>query len=113
MNLVEDTIDGHSPLPDNVYIDKSPLHGMGIFAKISVPKGYDFGITHVADTRFTDGFVRTPMGGFVNHSNHPNTTMVIKEDIIRMYAAKDVRKDEELTVDYRPWYKEDVLATYK
>ncbi len=113
MNLVIDSIDGHSPLPDNVYIDKSPIHGMGIFAKVDIPAGYDFGITHVVDKRFSDGFMRTPMGGFMNHSDTPNTKTYEKDDVVITQAISDIRKDEELTVDYRPWYKEEVLASYK
>lgn len=112
MSLIEDNIDGHSPLPGNVYIDKSAIHGMGIFARVDIPKGYNFGITHVADERFPDGYIRTPLGGFINHSNDPNVEMYEIEDFLRMRTVKAVNKGDELTVDYRPWYKEEVLATY-
>lgn len=107
-----ETIDDHQPLPDNIYIDQSPIHGMGLFAKVDIPQGHDFGITHVKDDRFPNGLIRTPMGGFVNHSYDPNLEMIEIDDTIRMKTIKSVKKNEELTVNYSPFYPKEVLDSY-
>lgn len=105
-------IDGHSPLPDNVYIDKSPIHGMGVFAKVDISKNHDFGITHVKDSRFSDGYIRTPFGGFINHSYTNNLEIIEDEDTLHIITNRDIKKDEELTVNYSPYYTEEELANY-
>lgn len=106
-------INGHSPLPGNVYIDNSPIHGMGLFAKSQITKGHDFGITHVADKRFNNGYIRTPFGGFINHSYNPNCEIVEEGDTLHVRTLTDVNEGDELTVDYRPYYTEEEMATYK
>jgi SET domain-containing protein len=111
--LVKSDIHGHKPLPAEVYIAESPFHGHGIFAAKSIPADYDFGITHVADTRFPNGFIRTPFGGFINHSFEPNCRLLEIEDTLHIKTIKSIDKDQELTIDYRPWYSEEEVATYK
>lgn len=106
-------INGHSPLPDNIYIEHSPIHGMGLFAKKDIGNGWDFGITHVADDRFADGYIRTPFGGFINHSLSPNCEVYEVDDTLHMRTIQDIPKDSELTIDYRPYYSEAELKGYK
>lgn len=110
--LVPNKIKGHDPLPANVYMNKSPIHGMGIFAKEDIPAGFDFGITHVADKRFPDGLIRTPLGAYINYSPNPNVIVYEDGDTLRMKTLTNITAGEELTLDYRPWYDDKVLATY-
>ena len=112
-NIKSHSIEGHSPLPDEVYIEKSPIHGMGIFTKVDIVKGHEFGVSQVADKRFDNGYIRTPLGGFINHSYEPNAELYDDDDTIRMRAIKDISKDTEITVNYAPYYSEEILATYK
>ena len=112
-NLVADNIGGHNPLPSHVYLAKSKLHGMGVFTEKPIHANHDFGITHVADDRFSNGFIRTPFGGFINHSNKPNCRIYELGDTLHIQTVAEIKAYEELTIDYRPWYKNEEVAKYK
>ena len=80
----------YRPLPDFLEIRRSEVDGLGLFTNKTIPKGTELGITHVRDGRFQNGYIRTPLGGFFNHSEEPNCEASIKE----------VEKDKELTAYY-------------
>lgn len=103
---------GFKPLPDELYIDKSERHGMGLFASRDLPANHDFGISHVPDKRFPDGYIRLPLGAFINHSDDPNCIEIDGEELSTIETIKPVKKGEEITITYRPWYAEEVLQTY-
>lgn len=86
-------INGHSPLPENIYLGESKIHGMGLFAKVPISKDFDFGITHVADDRFSNGYIRTPFGGFINHSFTPNCMVYEDGDTLKIKTIIDIEKD--------------------
>ena len=62
----------YRPLPKEVTIKESDIEGLGLFAIEKIPKGTNLGITHVLDSRWPDGYIRLPLGGFYNHSETPN-----------------------------------------
>ena len=62
----------YKPLPDSVEIRNSSIHGVGLFAKTSIKKGIHLGISHVFAPGFKGDHIRTPVGGFINHSDEPN-----------------------------------------
>ena len=103
----------YSPLPDCLTISTSKLHGLGLFAAKQIPAAYDLGITHIEDARFPDESVRTPLGGFINHSLEPNCDLVEQGDLFRLITLRKINKGEELTVDYTPWYDKAALAAFK
>ena len=92
------------PLPSNVTIKKSRIHGLGLFAKSNICSDSVLGVTHVKDKRFSHGYIRTPLGGFVNHSEDPNCVKVFEEEqwgkIYHMRTIKPIKKDEELFLKY-------------
>ena len=91
----------YRPLPKSVEILKSPIDGHGLFAREDIPKGTELGITHVRDKRFQDGYIRTPLGGFFNHSEEPNCEAYLEDtDFICLRTLKDIQKGEELTAYY-------------
>jgi len=90
----------YRPLPKTVYLRQSEIDGMGLFAKQQIEIGHEFGITHVADARFENGYIRTPLGGFFNHSETPNCEAYMKDDCICLRSLKKINKDEEITVKY-------------
>jgi len=92
------------PLPENVELKKSAIHGLGVFATELIHSGYDFGITHVKDDRFQDGYIRTPLGGFINYSKNPNTEFIEFDGGFKFRTIKDIQPGEELVADY-PLYK--------
>ena len=50
-----------------------------------------------------DGHIRTPLGGFVNHSDKPNCYWVEENDLIHMKTKTPIKCGEELTLKYK-WY---------
>ena len=97
------------PLPSNVTIKKSSIHGLGLFAINKIPAKSDLGISHVKDKRFSHGYIRTPLGGFFNHSKKPNCEAVYIGDFIKIRTLMHINLDDEITVDYTKhnWIKEN------
>jgi hypothetical protein len=93
----------YRPLPDYLAIGPSDIHGAGIFAKEDIPKGIEIGISHVYDPEFENDFIRTPLGGFLNHSEKPNCELMEKDDNYHYKILKTMKKIEEgqeLTTKY-------------
>ena len=90
----------YRPLPDNVAVQPSEIDGAGLFAVKDIPAHHEFGITHVKDNRFEDGYVRTPLGGFFNHSDKPNCEAYVDGDFIRLRSLKNIEQGHEITVKY-------------
>ena len=96
------------PLPDFLTIKESKIEGLGIFATKDIQDGSDLGISHVYDDRFPDGYIRLPIGAFINHHEMPNCKAIVSESDpllgklkhIRIISIKDIEKGEEITLDY-------------
>ena len=91
----------YRPLPDYVTIRDSPIEGFGLFATERIPAGTYIGIVHVVSENVVDGIVRTPLGGFGNHSDTPNC-FKIKFDQTKTWlgAIRDIEPDEEIVWRY-------------
>ena len=100
----------YKPLPESLTIQQSAINGLGLFATENLEQGVNLGMSHVA---IGSGIIRTPLGGFINHSNDPNIVKVEltinnEDDPLLKVATKkwnlvtikDIRKGEELTVRY-------------
>ena len=104
----------YKALPDFLTIDKSKIHGLGLFATEDIGKDTNLGISHVKNTsgKFEDNYVRTPLGGSINHSDDPNCIKFIPDvvvapdvkvslpDYMSLKTIRKIRKGEELTVTY-------------
>ena len=91
----------YRPLPDCVTVLRSAIHGLGLFATKDIPRGYELGITAIADSRFLHGYIRTPLGGFFNHSDDPNCEGHVSPDgLVRLRTIKKINKGDELTARY-------------
>jgi hypothetical protein len=90
----------YRPLPVSLEIRKSEIDGLGLFATQDIPENTELGITHVKDSRFENGYIRTPLGGFFNHSENPNCEAYPDGDFIRLRSKTFIRKDEELLATY-------------
>ena len=96
------------PLPDFLTVKESKIEGLGIFATKEINEGSDLGISHVYDDRFPDGYIRLPIGAFINHHEMPNCKAIVSESDpllgklkhIRTIAIKDIEKGEEVTINY-------------
>jgi len=92
----------YKPLPNTLTIKESDIEGLGLFATKDIKKNTNLGMMHYI-TEFSE-IIRTPLGGFINHSNKPNCIKE-KEDLIyeeRTYLITNrlIKKGEELTVKY-------------
>jgi len=95
------------PLPSNITIKRSSIHGLGLFAAKNILPKTELGISHVKDKRFSHGYIRTSLGGFFNHSEKPNCEAKYAEDFIKLKTITAINSGEEITVDYRKhdWIK--------
>ena len=92
--------DRYRPIPDNLELAKSPIDGYGIFAKFDLDAKIFIGITHTTPKKEELGRQRTPLGGFLNHSDNPNCFIVVERDWSRLYTVRPIQVGEELTVYY-------------
>ena len=79
----------YKPLPDSVVVKESTIHG----------------VSHVYAPGFEGSYIRTPLGGFINHSDEPNCHKIEspEESMLTYYSlvtSRDIDKYEELTLTY-------------
>ncbi len=87
----------YRPLPEGLTIKNSDIEGLGLFTEKPIRAGEVIGITH----RFIDEeILRTPLGGFYNHSEEPNCYSKIEPTLAIMIAKRDIEVGEELTTTY-------------
>ena len=91
----------YKPLPDYITIKESPIHGLGLYATERIAEGTLIGIIHHVHSSSENGVIRTPLGGFGNHSDTPNCFKLLIEDTTWWIGAKeDIEEDEEITWTY-------------
>ena len=91
----------YRPLPKQVTIKQSTIDGLGLYSTESLYPGQYLGITHVSNNKFENGYVRTPLGGFINHSDTPNCE--VREDVdgnLMLFTLRPILPNEELTLKY-------------
>lgn len=91
----------YQALPPFLHIKDSSIAGQGLFARDDIPEGVDLGITHVV---VDEEIMRTPLGGFINHSDSPNCSKWSEDQewgqIYYMKTTKNIKKGEELFLKY-------------
>ena len=115
----------YRPLPEGLTIKESSIDGLGIFATKRIEALVNLGMSHIRnegsivvkgyeeseytleDKKFENGYIRTPLGGFINHSDTPNCFK--GEDIrhhkglskyLYLWTNQVIEEGEELTVKY-------------
>ena len=79
----------YKPLPKFLTIKKSPIEGLGLYASEDIKANCFIGLTHIRDKNFENGYIRTPLGGFYNHSNNP-TVMRMVSDVLPKLKFGDI-----------------------
>ena len=69
----------YKPLPKCLTIKKSPIEGLGLYATADIKANCFIGLTHVRDKDFENSYIRTPLGGFYNHSNEPTIIRMVSD----------------------------------
>ena len=91
----------YRPLPKEVTIKQSEIEGLGLYSTESLIQGKYLGISHIVNDKFENGYIRTPLGGFINHSDTPNCE--VREDVdgnLMLFTLRPIPQDEELTLKY-------------
>ena len=87
----------YRPLPESLTIKPSSIEGLGLFAVKTIPKNTDLGMIHFS---YGELIIRTPLGGFINHSKKPNCKKLDLEDEWHLKTTKEIKAGEELTLKY-------------
>ena len=74
----------YRPLPKELTIKKSPIEGLGLYALEDIKSNTFIGVTHIRDEQFENKYIRTPLGGFYNHSNEPNVRRMVSDILPKM-----------------------------
>ena len=90
----------YRPLPTYLTINSSKINGLGLFAVEPIKKSTNIGISHVKDLHFANGYIRTPLGGFINHSTTPNCETFYEGPLISINTLTDIKAGDEITLKY-------------
>ena len=109
---------------DKIYVNDSPIHGLGVFAKKKIKEGDVFEICPVVDIGMRVGEVSSvllnyrfnwPSGttwekqvvglgyaSLYNHSNNPNAQWmsIYNDNVFEFFALRDIEPNEEILVYY-------------
>ena len=85
----------YRPLPKCLTMKKSPIEGLGLYAAEEIMANRFLGITHILDENFENNYIRTPLGGFYNHSNNPNIQRVVSNILPKYKCCNDLPIKEE------------------
>ena len=91
----------YRPLKSCLTIKSSEIEGLGLYAIEDIESGVILGVSHIEDDRFENGFIRTPLGGFINHSGESNTRIEYEDDMGRLVTTRKIEKGEEITLKYK------------
>lgn len=87
----------YMPLMDGLIIKRSEIHGHGLFANKNIEANISLGTSHIM---VEDELIRTPLGGFYNHSESPNCTKVRNGRTWQLITLRELKAGEEITVNY-------------
>jgi SET domain-containing protein len=71
----------YRPLPQQLTIKNSAIEGLGLFATQDIKANSFIGVTHIRDEQFENKYIRTPLGGFYNHSNEPTVMRMVSDSL--------------------------------
>ena len=87
----------YQALPKELHIQDSSIAGQGIFAKEDIPDNTFLGMSHLL---LGEVIYRTPLGGFINHSDDPNCVKWCEDDKYFGKTLRPIHKGEELFLKY-------------
>tara|TARA_B100000678_G_scaffold267762_1_gene253572 strand:- start:366 stop:653 length:288 start_codon:yes stop_codon:yes gene_type:complete len=84
-------------LPEQLCVRDSNIAGQGIFAKTDIPTGTYLGMSHIVEDEI---IYRTPLGGFLNHSNDPNCVKYYEDGKYFVKTIREIKSGDELFLKY-------------
>ena len=92
--------DSYKHLPKCLTIRHSNIDGLSLFATEDIPGAVYLGETHFKIDAAED-WLRTPLGGFINHSEISNASIELLDNNLRGLTTKrNILEGEEITVTY-------------
>ncbi len=92
--------DSYKHLPKCLTIRHSNIDGLILFATEDIPGAVYLGETHFKIDA-TEDWLRTPLGGFINHSEASNASIELLDNNLRGLTTKgNILEGEEITVTY-------------
>ena len=103
-----DKLKEYHPLPSGLTVAESGISGQGVFTTRRLVAGTELGISH---WRIDKELIRTPLGGFINHSDEPNcqrSQIRIKPGLDKwnLMVIEDIEEGSELTLKYKLYVPE-------
>ena len=100
-----DRLKQYHPLPSGLTVADSGISGQGVFTTRRLVAGTELGESQY---RIDNQMIRTPVGGFINHSDTPNCVrnqIRIRPgfDKWNLLVIEDIEEGDELTLKYT-WY---------
>ena len=98
-----DQLNQYNPLPSGLTVADSRIAGQGLFTTRRLVTVTPLGISHY---RIDKEYIRTPLGGFINHAEEPNcqrSQVRIRPgfDKWNITVMEDIEEGEELTLKYK------------
>jgi len=87
----------YNPLPIYCTIRPSWIEGLGVFAVKEIRQDTELGVSHI---EFENELYRTPLGGFINHSDKPNCVRIKNGNKWLLKTIQDIFPNQELTLSY-------------
>lgn len=94
----------YRPLPDFLTIKNSSIEGLGLFATKDIKANTELGISHFYHEGFQHNYIRTPLGGFINHEDKANCIEIEYTEPfkhLKLVTIKDIKVGQELSVNYK------------
>ena len=96
----------YRPLPPEVTVSPSEIDGLGLHAVEDLDAARYLGISHILAADKDSDWVRTPLGGFINHSAYPNAVIIMCDTRHerKLYTIRPIKAGEEITIYYTLYY---------
>ena len=86
----------YRPLPSELTIKQSKIEGLGLFATAKIMKNSFIGLTHIRDEMFEGKYIRTPLGGFYNHSKNSNIMKMVSDVIPKLNFGDQINPSNKI-----------------
>ena len=90
----------YKPLPNNLTVSTSKIHDCGIFTKEDISEQTNLGMTHLELGKL---ILRTPLGGFLNHSDTPNCVKSSSLLTRQQWNHLNDLSDEKYNHNFKQW----------